>query len=235
MVVVGTALLIGLLASAGSPESLALEPGAPAMATQRYVLGRVAYGQGQFAEALQELEVAYALFPTSVKLAYNLARTHERLERWGEAARFYRRYLELAPAAPDHAEISAIATVMERRAEALHPAPASAEPAPASAEPAPASAEPAPAVPMALAKAPAPASGPGLAPWFVVGGGVLLGGVAAGLYAYHAAENGQGLSRDAHDRLTVLVPVTLGLSAAAVGGGLAWWWFTRDAAQESSP
>jgi tetratricopeptide (TPR) repeat protein len=234
MVAPGTLLLIGLLASAGSPESLALEPGAPAMATQRYVLGRVAYGQGQFAEALRELEVAYALFPTSVKLAYNLARTNERLEHWAEAARYYRRYLELAPAAPDHAEITAIISVMERRAEAQQPAPA---PAPVSTDPAPVSAEPAPppsAPPVVAApvEAPPPASGPGLAPWLVVGGGVLLGGVAAGLYAYHESENGQGLSHDAHDRITVLMPVTLGLSVAAVGGGLAWWWFTRDAAME---
>lgn len=232
MLAPGTLLLIGLLAGAGTPESLALEPGAPAMATQRYVLGRVAYGQGQFAEALRELEVAYALFPTSVKLAYNLARTNERLEHWADAARFYRRYLELAPAASDQAEITAIISVMERRAEAQQPAPApvSAEPAPVSAEPAPPPT--APPVLAAPVEAPPPASGPGLAPWFVVGGGVLLGGVAAGLYAYHEAENGHGLSRDAHDRITVLMPVSLGLGVAAVGGGLAWWWFTRDAATE---
>lgn len=225
MLVVGTVLLVGLLANGGSPESLTLEPGAPAMATQRYVLGRVAYGQGHFAEALQELEVAYALFPTSVKLAYNLARTNERLERWADAARYYRRYLELAPTATDHAEISAVISVMDRRAEAARPAPA--EPAPA---PAPESAEPAPSV--APVEPPAPPPGPGLAPWFVVGAGVLLGGVAAGLYAYHESENGQGLSRGAHDRIAVLLPVTLGLSLGAVGGGLGWWWYTRDAAAE---
>lgn len=223
MILVGTALLLGLLANAGTPESLSLEPGAPAMATQRYVLGRVAYGQGHFAEALQELEVAYALFPTSVKLAYNLARTNERLERWAEAARFYRRYLELAPAAPDRAEIEAIVAVMERRAEAERPAPAPVSAAPT---PTPASAPVAPA-PVSAAPA-APEAGPDPRPWLVVGAGALLGGVAAGLYAYHEAENGHGLSRAAHDRIVVLVPVTLGLSALGVGGGLSWWWFTRD-------
>jgi tetratricopeptide (TPR) repeat protein len=103
-----------LVAPASAQAPAGLEPGAPALAQQRYLVARDLYGKGRLQEAQAELEVAYELFPTSPKLAYNLARVHERLGHTPDALRFYRRYLELSPGASDAAEVTALVRVLER-------------------------------------------------------------------------------------------------------------------------
>ncbi len=111
--------VLALLACLGSPARAAgavdLEPGAPPLAVQRYRIAAELYAEGQLADSLTELQVAYAMFPTSPKLAFNIARINERLGNLGQAVVFYRRYLELAPAAPDHAAVAAVIAHIEAR------------------------------------------------------------------------------------------------------------------------
>ncbi|MCB9539368.1 MAG: tetratricopeptide repeat protein [Myxococcales bacterium] len=91
-------MLAGPRLAAAQPQ---LEEGAPALAQQRYVIGRTLYREGKLDEAAAEFRSALDLFPTSAKLAYNLGRTLERLGRLEEAVGYYRRYVELEPAGDD--------------------------------------------------------------------------------------------------------------------------------------
>ncbi len=93
-----------------------LEPGAPALAVQRYRLGRSLYGQGRFAEAAREFEAGLLIFPDSPKLSYNAARSHERAERFADAARAYEDYLRKAPGEQDAAAVAALAEGLWKRA-----------------------------------------------------------------------------------------------------------------------
>lgn len=94
---------------------LVLEDGAPAMANQRYAAGISAYQRGDIAGAAAEFEVALALFPTSGKLLYNLARCYERLGRLEDAASHYERYLALKPTPADHAEVGLVVRSLRER------------------------------------------------------------------------------------------------------------------------
>ncbi len=104
-----------------TPEAPQLETGASPLATQRYQNGRRLYAAGDLPGAAAEFRSALTLFPDSPKLAFNLARTLERLGEMQEAAAFYRRYLVLAPSADDRATVEALATALERRVEAERP------------------------------------------------------------------------------------------------------------------
>ncbi len=113
-------LLLSLLtfpAAAPAQEAAALEAGAPQMATQRYLLGRDAYLQNQLELAESEFRTAFDLFPKSPKLAFNLARVNERLNRPAEAVKWYRSYLKLAPEAADKAEVEQLIVTLEKRIE----------------------------------------------------------------------------------------------------------------------
>lgn len=198
-----------------------LEAGAPTLAVQRYLLARGHYANGRFKEALAEFQVAFRVFPTSSKLVYNLARTHERLEMWADAQRHYRRYLELSPAAVDRAEIEAVIAVLEERQRAGAPAVA----APESSSPAPASAPPA----LLVRVVPAPEEGP--AAWTTPVGWTAVGLGAAGLglsiYGYVSAREaaadvselppGHG---DDYDRLSRELETGNTLAVGGLTGGL---------------
>ncbi|MCK6576159.1 PEGA domain-containing protein [Myxococcota bacterium] len=108
-------------APAPAPEAPQLEPGAPPLATQRYQNGRRLYAAGDLPGAAAEFRSALTLWPSSPKLAFNLARTLERQGELGEAVGLYRRYLELSPTADDRATVSALATALEARVEAERP------------------------------------------------------------------------------------------------------------------
>ncbi len=95
-----------LLACPHGAVSQTLEEGAPKLAEHRYRTGRVLYKQGKFAAAVKEFQTAFDLFPDSAKLAFNMARTCERLDRMSEAVGHYERYLALAPSAKDRGRSS---------------------------------------------------------------------------------------------------------------------------------
>ena len=101
-------VLLGAHSGAWAGEGArTLEEGAPQAAQVRYEVGVQAYQAGRFGEAAREFEVALTMFPTSAKLAYNLARALERAEQYAPAVTAYQRYLTLGPAAADRAAVEA--------------------------------------------------------------------------------------------------------------------------------
>jgi tetratricopeptide (TPR) repeat protein len=70
-----------------------------------------------FAAALEEYSRAAELAPDWADPYYNLGMIQNRLERYAEAVRNLRRYLELAPGAPDAAEVQNLLVRMEYRQE----------------------------------------------------------------------------------------------------------------------
>lgn len=106
---------------AGDPPAPTLEAGASPLAEARYQVGRTLYARGDYAGAAREFEIALEIFPQSPKLAFNLARTCERLQDDERALAAYRRYLTITPTAPDRAEIERIIGGLERRVEAARP------------------------------------------------------------------------------------------------------------------
>ncbi len=94
-----------------SPEGLG--PDAPPAARQRYRVGVDLYVAGRYAEAAREFDVAASILPGSPKLAYNAARSWERAQELPKAIARYRRYLEIAPDAPDRAAIQRTILALE--------------------------------------------------------------------------------------------------------------------------
>lgn len=109
---IALALTVALVAPGAWAQ---LEAGAPALAEQRYQSARARYLDGDFEGAADDFRTAYDLFPESAKLAFNLARVHERLGRLDHAVAYYERYLELAEAAADRGEIQALIESLRRR------------------------------------------------------------------------------------------------------------------------
>ena len=97
-----------LFSGAGAVRARARPPGAPHLAVQRDRIARAHYVRGEFESAAKEFRTALGVYPNSAKLAYDLARTLERLDRVEEATELYERYLELAPDADDHATVAAL-------------------------------------------------------------------------------------------------------------------------------
>lgn len=69
-------------------------------AYEHYRHGMVLYKHGDYDAALHEFESAHALEPAG-NLLYNIAQSHWRLGHHEEAIRYYQRYLEAAPDAPN--------------------------------------------------------------------------------------------------------------------------------------
>ena len=79
LVLASAAAATALWASSAAGQSGVprLEPGAPPLAEQRYLIGREQYREGNLENAASEFQSAFEIFPQSPKLAYNLARTLE--------------------------------------------------------------------------------------------------------------------------------------------------------------
>jgi tetratricopeptide (TPR) repeat protein len=128
-------VVLCLLVGAPSPKASAQpndnDPDRQA-AQRHFERGRALYETGHYDEALVEFETAQKLKPLP-ELDYNIARTDERREAWGEAADAYERYLAAKPDAQDASDLRGRIEVL--RARVHKPAPASAPmepPAPAS-------------------------------------------------------------------------------------------------------
>lgn len=96
------ALTIAAPAFAAPPS---LEPGASQAATQRYLIGRQLYVDGDIAGAAREFESAILLHPNSPKLAFNLARCRERLGEFEAAVKWYSHYMSLDPTGDDLSDL----------------------------------------------------------------------------------------------------------------------------------
>lgn len=86
------------LLSASEEERRELE------ARQYFELGRLAFIDGRFEEALQSFERAYALSQRAL-LLFNIGATHDRLRHESEALAAFERYLELTPEAENRGEV----------------------------------------------------------------------------------------------------------------------------------
>jgi hypothetical protein len=107
--------------------SLLVMSGTPARADQRqaaehFALAESAEKRGDWKTAIDEYSRAYALAPHPSVL-YNIARSHEHLEDWAQAAEYFRRYLAEDPAAADRAEVEQRIALLEEKARAARPAP----------------------------------------------------------------------------------------------------------------
>ena len=85
---------------------------------QAYAEGAAAYERGAYDKALEHFQNAYDLAP-SPEFWFNIARCHERLGRWAEAAAAYDRYLAGKPTVEDAVQIrERISDLKVRAAEA---------------------------------------------------------------------------------------------------------------------
>jgi tetratricopeptide (TPR) repeat protein len=87
------------VALAQSPPAEAESP-----AKAAYRAGVEHFKKQQFADAIREFNKAYRLDPNPV-LVFNMARAFEELKQYASAIEYYKRYLEMAPQAPDRAKV----------------------------------------------------------------------------------------------------------------------------------
>ncbi len=93
------------------------EDAAMASAKQHFEAGRQAYNLGDFPGAIREFKAAEVLRPSPI-LAYNIGLANEKLARRRVAVRYYKRYLEGAPSAPNRAEVEGRIATLEREVAA---------------------------------------------------------------------------------------------------------------------
>jgi len=129
-------------------------------ARRSYQEGMAAFDARAFDTALARFQHAYVLTQRP-ELLVNVAATLQRLGRRADAAQTYRRYLALAPAAPDRAAIEGRIATLEAPVPAAAPRVDVAPPAAVVREP--------------TARAPAPP----VWPWVLVGGGAMFAAAGA--------------------------------------------------------
>lgn len=83
-----------------------------AQAKQHFEAGRAAYNNSDYAGAIREFKQAEALRPSPV-LDYNIGLANEKLGKRRVAVKYYRRYLELQPNAPNKDEVTGRITSLE--------------------------------------------------------------------------------------------------------------------------
>lgn len=76
--------------------------------------GAEAFKAGNYLDAVAAFQKAYALIPRPA-LAYNIARSHERLSQWEEAIEWYEKYLKLAEDPRDKAEVLDKIEILKKR------------------------------------------------------------------------------------------------------------------------
>jgi tetratricopeptide (TPR) repeat protein len=172
------ASLLVLLALAAAPSMAHADAKAKVEARARMDKATELYGQGKYAEALNELTIAYTLDPRPETL-YAIGQMHVQLGNCPQAILFYERFLTTNPdSVPAAAAQEAIDTCKHKPDAVLKP-----DPAP---QPAPVPQPPPPAPPA----------------WYtdklgivLAGGGVVLG--VAGLVTYAAARSDLDKAEDA--------------------------------------
>ena len=107
---------------APSPEaSPSPDAQADTAARQYYDLGAEAYEKGDYPAALRAFEAAWSEAPHA-EFQFNIARCHERLGQWDEAAGAYQQYLRTKVNPPDALEMRArIAELRLRAGDTAHP------------------------------------------------------------------------------------------------------------------
>ena len=103
--------------AAPTPERTPENADAVRSATQHFDTGMVHYRARRFRDAIREFELAASTVP-SADLWFNIARAHEQLSDWGDAAEFYRKYLRDRVDPQDRAAVEEHIAALEERAEA---------------------------------------------------------------------------------------------------------------------
>ena len=171
LVVVALAAPAILAAGTAGPLGRALAQQAATLTAEQkqemkshYEKGQRAYDVGKYSDAIDEYAKVYEIGGNPAML-FNIAQAYRLNKQPGEAVRFYKRYLQRAPNAPNKADVEQKISELEsdekrNPAPPAPPAPAPAAPVAAPAPPAPAAAAP-PAPPLA---APPPPPAPVAAP-----------------------------------------------------------------------
>ena len=190
-------------------------------ARAEFAMGREAFEQGRFDEALEHFQRCYDM-TGEPDLLYNIATVQDRLRQDAEALASFRAYLSARPGAEDReaveARIRALQTALEREQPALGDPEPELGPDPggdAMTEP-PTAAGSSPVAGITLT-----VGGGAL----VVGGAILLGVALADIDAVMSATDWPSV-RDAHKRAPALSGVgiaALAVGLAAAGIGLAVW------------
>lgn len=84
-----------------------------AEAKRHFEAGKNAYTAGDYQTAIREFKAAEALRPSAV-LAYNIGLANEKLGKRRVAVKYFRRYLDGAPGAPNRAEVEQKIATLER-------------------------------------------------------------------------------------------------------------------------
>ena len=204
------ASLLVLLALAAAPGLARAD--AKAEAQSRFERATELHQAGKFAEALNELTIAYTLDPRP-EILYAIGQMHVQLGNCPQAILFYERFLSTSPnAVPAAAAAEAIETCKTKPDATAKAAPAP-EPPPAVAQPSPQAARP--------ARWYADKLGAGL-----LGSGVLVGAASLATYASARADLSDADAAPDHQHYTDLVDSahrkqTYAVVIGAVGAGLA--------------
>src|SRR5438067_8608833 len=112
-----------------APAPAAAAPAAPAggdeamaQAKQHFETGRNAYNAGDYVTAIREFKAAEALRPSPI-LDYNIGLANEKLGKKRVAVKYYKRYLEQMPNAPNRPEVDGRIAQLEQDMAAQPPPP----------------------------------------------------------------------------------------------------------------
>src|SRR5262245_52572658 len=100
-----SALPIAVLLLSGRASAQATDA-TLALAKQHFEAGRNAYDSGDYTVAIREFKAAEALRASPI-LAYNIGLANEKLGKRRVAVKYFRRYLEGQPSAPNRSEVEA--------------------------------------------------------------------------------------------------------------------------------
>lgn len=115
----GRALALAITLAAAESAAQVHDPDTE-VARTHYQRGSEHYAAARYRAALDEFERARSLKPLPA-LDYDIARCHDRLEEWDEAARAYERYLSAVPDAPDAVELRARVELLRTRVARVEP------------------------------------------------------------------------------------------------------------------
>ena len=90
-------------------------------AKQHFEAGKVAYNAGDYINAIREFKAAEQLRPSPI-LDYNIGLANEKLGKRRVAVKYYRRYLESMPTAPNRKELETTISTLEAQIAASTPA-----------------------------------------------------------------------------------------------------------------
>jgi tetratricopeptide (TPR) repeat protein len=96
-------------------------------AKTHFEAGKNAYNAGDYVTAIREFKAAEALRPSPL-LSYNIGLSNEKLHKKRVAVKYYHRYLDAMPNAPNRAEVERSIAELERQIAAEPPPPPAGQP-----------------------------------------------------------------------------------------------------------